>query len=120
MIPKLSRRIFIGSAASTALLPHLGLASMERVDEWTPGPGMPKEGSGTPKIGAPINLHDITDSSMRAVKQIGVSHVLSGGPPIPWDVAQLTVITERLRSGGLQLGNLMIEGFPNTLYGKPG
>jgi mannonate dehydratase len=27
---------------------------------------------------------------------------------------------ENLKSGGLALGNMMISGFPNTLYGKPG
>lgn len=81
---------------------------------------MPNEGPDTPKICAPVNIHNITDAAMRAVKQIGVNHVLSGGPPIPWDIAQLTAIIEKLRSGGLELGNLMIGGFPNTLYGRPG
>jgi mannonate dehydratase len=81
---------------------------------------MPNEGPDTPKICAPVNIHNITEAAMRAVKQIGVNHVLSGGPPIPWDVAQLTAIIEKLRSGGLELGNLMIGGFPNTLYGRPG
>jgi mannonate dehydratase len=27
---------------------------------------------------------------------------------------------DRLKSGGLTLGNLMIAGFPNTRYGRPG
>ena len=57
---------------------------------------------------------------MRRVKQLGVNHVLMGGPPIPWREEQLRSIMNRLKAGGLALGNLMIEGFPNTLYGRSG
>ncbi len=78
------------------------------------------EGPETPKICAPISVRDITDASMRRVKQIGVNHVLSGGPKIPWDESELQSIVEKLKGGGLALGNLMISGFPNTIYGRPG
>jgi len=43
-----------------------------------------------------------------------------GGGPMPWAVDQLSAIVEKLKGGGLELGNMMISGFPNTLYGKPG
>ena len=120
MISRLSRRSVIKGVAYSTLLPGAVAIRANSQANWTPGPGMPKEGPDTPKIGAPLNLHDITDAAMRAVKQIGVNHVLSGGPPMPWDAAQLTEMMAKLRSGGLELGNLMIGGFPNTLYGRPG
>src|SRR3981081_495738 len=57
---------------------------------------------------------------MRRVKQLGVDHVLSGGPAIPWQEEQLKSLMDKLKAGGLSLGNLMISGFPNTIYGRPG
>src|SRR5947208_720265 len=85
-----------------------------------PGPGMAVEGAHTPKICAPISLMDISDASMRRIKQIGVSYVLSGGPKMPWDETQLRSMMDKLKAGGLTLGNMMISGFTNTLYGRPG
>src|SRR5690349_16618348 len=95
MTSRLSRRHLIQGVASSALLPRTAFSAKAQA-QWTPGPGMPKEGPDTPKIGAPLNVHNITDAAMRAVKQIGVNHVLSGGPPMPWDAAQLTGMIERL------------------------
>jgi len=43
-----------------------------------------------------------------------------GGPPIPWSREQIRSTMESLNAGGLTLGNLMISGFPQTLYGRPG
>jgi mannonate dehydratase len=82
--------------------------------------GMPKEGPGTPKLAAPLNARTITDQSMRAVKQLGVDHVLMGGPPMPWTEPQLRTIVDQCKTGGLKVGNMMIGGFPNTIYGRPG
>jgi mannonate dehydratase len=81
---------------------------------------MPVESSDTPKIAAPIQLNGVDDAAIRRIKQIGVNWVLSGGPPIPWTEEQLRPIVAQLKAGGLNLGNLMIAGFPNTLYGRPG
>ena len=78
-----------------------------------------KESASTPKLCAPITLRDIDDAAMRRIKQIGVDHVLSGGPKIPWNEAELLAIVTKLKTGGLALGNLMIAGFPNTIYGRP-
>ena len=117
---RLSRRNVIKGAASAVLLPSAARFEAAAEDKWTPGPGMPQEAANTPKIGAPVNGRNITDQAIRAVKQIGVNHVLMGGPRMPWDPAQLTTIVEKLRTGGLELGNMMIGGFPNTLHGKPG
>src|SRR2546426_7480906 len=57
---------------------------------------------------------------MRRVKQLGVDHVLMGGPPIPWKESQIQSIMDRLKYGGLTLSNMMISGFPNAIYGRPG
>ncbi|HVH70930.1 MAG TPA: mannonate dehydratase [Candidatus Dormibacteraeota bacterium] len=57
---------------------------------------------------------------MRRVKQLGVNDILAGGPPIPWQEDLLRTVMDKLKTGGLALGNLMIAGFPKTLQGKPG
>ena len=82
------------------------------------GPGMPQEGPNTPKICAPISGGEITDESMRMVKQIGVNNVLMGGPKMPWQEADLQATVDKLKTGGLTVGNMMIAGFPNCIYGR--
>jgi mannonate dehydratase len=54
------------------------------------------------------------------LKQLGVNDVLMGGPPIPWQESGLRALMDKLKVGGLTLGNMMIGGFAKTLYGKPG
>src|SRR6201996_6881639 len=84
------------------------------------GPGMPQEGPDTPKICAPLTVRDITEKTMREVKQIGVNNVLMGGPKMPWQEADLQAIVDKLRTGGLKAGNMMIAGFNNCIYGRAG
>lgn len=84
-----------------------------------------EEGPDTPKIclemgGGDLAAGRLSDTGMRRVKQLGVNHVLMGGPPIPWQEDQIRSVIDRLKSGGLTLGNMMIGGFPRTLYGQPG
>jgi mannonate dehydratase len=59
-------------------------------------------------------------AGMRRIKQLGINDVLMGGPRIPWEESHIRSIMDALKSGGLTLGNMMISGFPNTLYGRPG
>ena len=88
---------------------------------WWQGNGMPQEGPDTPKIASSINVREITDQTIRDVVQIGVYHVLGSGPvKLPWTVEQLQPMVDKLKAGGVALGNLMINGFPKTLYGQPG
>ncbi len=54
------------------------------------------------------------------VRQLGVDHVISGGGRIPWEEGRLKDTMDRLKSNGLTLGNLMIAGFPNAIYNRPG
>jgi mannonate dehydratase len=89
------------------------------------GPGLRGEGPETPKIclemgSGGLAAGQLTDAGIRRVKQLGVDHVLMGGPPIPWGETQIRSVMDRLEAGGLALGNMMIAGFPNAIYGRPG
>jgi len=79
----------------------------------------PAEGSNSPKIclGTGPNTDE---AGMRRLKQIGVDYVLMGGPRIPWEEAGIRARMERFKAAGLTLCNMMISGFSNTLYGRPG
>lgn len=87
-------------------------------------PAAPQEGPETPKICLPIDgkrdAGQVPEAAMRRVKQLGVDQVVMSGPEIPWDESQIRALVDRLKSENLALGNLMISGFTNTLYGRPG
>ena len=55
---------------------------------------MPSESVDTPKIclGAGAQTDE---AGMRRLKQIGVDHVLTGGPTIPWNEADLRARMDR-------------------------
>jgi mannonate dehydratase len=80
---------------------------------------MPAEGKDTPKICLGVRP-DLDEAGMRELKQIGVDHVLSGGPTIPWEEADIRGRMERFKAGGLTLCNLMISGFNDVIWGRPG
>jgi mannonate dehydratase len=119
-----SRRSLIKGLGATALAPvlrPLAAAAQQEKKPWWLGDGMPQEGAGTPKIACAIDPRNgFTDEAIRGVVQLGVYHVLSGGPQIPWSVSQLQPLVDKLKAGGLTLGNLMINGFPNSIYGREG
>jgi mannonate dehydratase len=124
MISGISRRSLMKGLAATALAPVLlkGKASAQSDKKpWWLGDGMPQESAGTPKIALPISLQDgVTEEAIRGLVEIGVYHAFSGGPALPWSVDQLRPWVDKLKAGGIALGNLMIGGFPNTIYGRPG
>ena len=119
-----SRRSLIKGIATTALAPAISpiaSAAEPQKKPWWLGNGMPQESAGTPKIACGIDLRNgVTDEAIRRVVQIGVYHVLSNGPAIPWESSKLQPWVDKLKAGGVALGNLMIGGFPNTIYGRPG
>jgi len=78
------------------------------------------EGPQTPKIGLGIGVGRLNDATARKVKQLGVNYLLGGGPRPPWTVPALKTMMDTCKAAGLTLGNLMIGGFQNTIYGKPG
>ena len=86
------------------------------------------EGKDTPKIcleaglggaAAGTSPDEAAAAAARRIRQLGVDHVLSGGPRIPWEEGQLKETMDRLKSNGLTLANLMISGFPNAIYNRP-
>ncbi|MGQ9634204.1 MAG: mannonate dehydratase [Bryobacteraceae bacterium] len=77
------------------------------------------EGPATPKL-CMISSPNPNERGMRRIKQLGVDYVLMSGPRIPWEEAQLRAILDRHKEVGLTVWNMMISGFPNTLYGRPG
>src|ERR1051326_1777808 len=90
-------------------------------------PGPRFEGKDTPKICLQPNLADPgppppnpREAPARRIKQLGVDHVISGGPPIPWTEERLRAQMDQLKSHGLTLGNLMISGFERAIYNRPG
>ena len=119
-----SRRDLIKALSAATLAPMAlqGRAEAQADKKpWWLGNGMPQEGPDTPKIADGISVRDITDQTIRNVVQIGVYHVLSGGPSeLPWTVEQLQPMVDKLKAGGVTLGNLMIDGFNKTIYGQPG
>jgi len=103
----------IGTPALAASLP------LRRVEGAPPFSHMPAEGAGTPKIC--LGFYGTADEAgMRRVKQIGVDHVLTGGPKIPWTEADLRARIEPFTAGGLALSNMMISGFDDVIWGRPG
>ena len=60
------------------------------------------------------------EAGARRLRQLGVEHVLSGGGRIPWEESRLKEMMNRLKANGLTLGNLMIGGFTNAIYARPG
>jgi mannonate dehydratase len=61
------------------------------------------------------------EAGIRRVKQLGVDYVIMGGPPqLPWTEAEIRSRIDLLHKGGITLFNMMIGGFPKTIYGQPG
>ena len=120
----ISRRSLIKGLAITTLtttLLRVAASAQSKEKPWWLGDGMPQESADTPKIACAINLGDgVTQAAMRSVVQLGVYHALSGGPTLPWTVSELQPLVDKLKANGVTLGNLMIGGFPNTIYGRPG
>ncbi len=80
--------------------------------------GLPKLCLGVGDGGLTAGSIDV--AGMRRVKQLGVDYVLTGGPPIPWQEADVKARIDKLKNGGLTLFNMMIVGYPKTLLGQPG
>jgi mannonate dehydratase len=117
MSSRVSRRTILQSAGVAALAP-----SAARSAE-IPGPRL--EGPNTPKIcleagAGGLAAGDHSEAGIRRIRQLGVDYVLTGGPRIPWEESFLRERMQQFKSGGITLYNMMIGGFPKTIYGKPG
>ncbi len=88
--------------------------------------GMKGEGPGTPKICLELNAGSLAagapdEAGMRRIKQLGVNYVIGGAPRgLPWQESQLREMMDKAKAGGLTIGNIMIGGFNNAVYGRPG
>ncbi|MEP7336806.1 MAG: mannonate dehydratase [Acidobacteriota bacterium] len=101
----------VGAVGASALLaPAMNAAQTK---SWPPVE------TGAPKICLGVRP-DVDAAGLRRVKQIGVDYALMGGPPIPWTEEVLRERMDRFKAGGLTIINMMIVGFPKTIYGKPG
>src|SRR5438094_10277408 len=133
---KRSRRTMLKTAGIAALgMPAAsrgsasGAAAAAEAPSTIPKAGPRVEGTDTPKICLEANLggaapgaspEEAAAASARRIRQLGVDHVISGGPPIPWEENRLREMMDRLKNNGLTLANLMIVGFPNAIYNRPG
>src|SRR5437764_2948692 len=122
---KFSRRTAIEVLGAGALAPA---AAIPMSAAQVPAP--PKEGKDTPKIavgmgdggGVGRGATSLERSAAgRRVKQIGVDHVLSGGPgALPWTEQGLTTLMEPWKAAGVQVSNRMINVSLDIIYGKTG
>lgn len=79
---------------------------------------MPGEGRDTPKI-CLGGVSPTDAAAMRRIAQIGVSSVLTGGPRLPWDEADVRARIAQFKAAGLDLINMMISGFDDVIWGGP-
>src|SRR5258708_2197108 len=99
-------------AAATALAVPAGAAGTPISDR--------REGPNTPKLCLPARLDD-DGTGIKRIKQLGVNYTLGGGRmSFPWLETEVRDRIDRYKAGGLTLANMMIAGFPNAIYGRPG
>lgn len=115
MSSHISRRKLLQAVGATALVSSTRTASAQTRPVFS---RMPSEDKDTPKICLGF-WATVDEPNMRRVKQIGVDHVLTGGPRIPWDEADVRARIDRFKAGGLTLYNMMISGFDDVIWGKP-
>jgi mannonate dehydratase len=134
MNAKLSRRTILKTAGAAALAMPAAYGASALSLPATPAataPGRPQvEGKDTPKIcldaalsgspGNPAGSNDEAAAAAQRIRQLGVDHVISGGGRIPWEESRLKNMMDDFKSNGLVLANLMIAGFPNAIYNRPG
>jgi mannonate dehydratase len=117
-----SRRRMMQAAGAVAVTPSMvveaGVASAGKSWPIVEGPDTPKLCLGVGDGGR--GPEGQQDAGTQRIKQLNVDYVLSGGGRIPWTEAGLRARIEQLKAAGLTLYNLMIGGFPNTIYGRPG
>ena len=111
MQSRFSRRSMMEAVGATALAPSLGLSAPSK--SWPV-----EEGPNTPKLCLLSQARD--EAGIRRLKQLGVDHIIMGGPPIPWKEEDIRAQVERLKAGGLTLYNMMIGGFNDAIYARPG
>ena len=111
----LSRRQILQAAGAAALVATASTQTV-RAAAAPKFSRMPGEGKDTPRIC--LGGVSTDAAAMRRVKQIGVNNVLTGGPRIPWEEADVRARIEQYKAGGLTLCNMMISGFDDVIWGR--
>jgi mannonate dehydratase len=121
-----TRREFLKKSGSFALLasvPGFSMSGKETMDEkpkLKQNPNWPiEEGPDTPKLCMNASLN-ADEEEIRRVKQLGVTHVTSGGPKIPWNVKELRKIVNSYKGAGVKVQELYIGGFDKAIRGEEG
>jgi mannonate dehydratase len=122
MSSNVSRRRIMQAAGALAVTPSM-VTETRAASAGKPWPIV--EGPETPKLCLGVGdggrgLEGQEGAGTRRIKQLNVDYVLSGGGRIPWREDDLRARIERYKAAGLTLYNLMIGGFQNTIYGRPG
>src|SRR5690348_9034733 len=110
MNPRFSRRRMMQAVAATASAPSLLPAAVDARWPLVEGPNTPKICLGGVRDGA----------AMRRLKQIGVDYAIGGGGRIPWREEDLRSQIAQCKAAGITLYNLMISGFNDAIYARPG
>ncbi len=108
------RELLKGLGTAAVVVPATAAAQPRQTSAFR----MPGEAGDTPKIC--LGYVPTEEATMRRVKQIGVDYVLTGGPRIPWDDAEIRARIDGYKAGGLTLCNMMISGFNDVIFGRPG
>ena len=108
---ELSRRQAVKAAGAVVFAPSTMRAAAAAQWPIVEGPNTPKIclGGGRDETG------------MRRTKQLGVNYLIgNAGFPIPWQESAIRAEIEKCKAAGIVLDNLMLDGFPNAVYGRPG
>lgn len=113
----ISRRRALQAVGASAMAAH--------VLSGAPVPPAPKESKSSPKIavgmqdGGPVGVDHAV--AAKRIKQLGVDHVLSGGPQaLPWTTESLATVMAPWKAAGVDVSNLMINVSTDIIYGKTG
>ena len=118
MKARLSRRQLIQTAGMAAMAKPLSAAAT------LPGPRATADQ--IPKICLEAGLAGFgpggtgDEAGARRVRQLGSRARDLRQGRIPWEESRLKEMMDRLKANGLTLGNLMIGGFNNAIYDRPG
>ena len=121
----ISRRTLLGAIGAAAIAPAL------RPDFAVSEVAAPSAAVQVASDRKPANENDlpkiclgfygpVDDASLRRVKQVGVDYVLTGGPRMPWTEAAVRERIDQFAKGGITLCNMMISGFNDVIWGRPG
>ena len=113
-------------AAAVSLTGMYGCTGSEKKQEAS----VADDGAGSKDIEWPVTfgadkpkmcmMSSLDRNYMRKVKQIGVNHLLCGGPQIPWTETSLRNIMDQYAAEDLTVINMMIGGFNKAIYGLEG